>query len=330
MILAFVEHERGRLADESLEALTLARRATSASEDQLQAVMIGEPANGGAGSREALGTLGAFGVGTVHVASGERLSEYAPLAWARAVAQACERSGAGVVVAPGTERGNEVMAHVAAILELPMAANCTEVRGGDPLEVTRLRWGGSLLEEALLDGTPKLVTVAPHAVAAEPAGSEHGDAAILSFEPSLTDSDVVVRVTGREQPPAGRISLGEARVVVGGGRGMGGADGFKPLEELADLLGGAVGCSRAVTSAGWRPHSDQIGQTGARIAPELYIACGISGAIQHIVGCKAAKRILAINIDPEAPILAQADYAILGDARQVVSALVAELRASGA
>jgi electron transfer flavoprotein alpha subunit len=128
------------------------------------------------------------------------------------------------------------------------------------------------------------------------------------------------------EPEEGGVSLPRARVVVGGGRGLGGAEAFDLLEELAGLLGGAVGCSRAVTSLGWRPHSDQIGQTGTRIAPDLYIACGISGAIQHMVGCKGSKRILVVNTDPQAPILAKADYAVIGDVREVVPAVSAEMR----
>jgi electron transfer flavoprotein alpha subunit len=122
------------------------------------------------------------------------------------------------------------------------------------------------------------------------------------------------------------VLLTDARVVVGGGRGVGSAEGFKALEELANLLGGAVGGSRVVTNLGWRSHADQIGQTGARIAPELYIACGISGAIQHIVGCKAAKRILAINTDKDAPMVARADYAVIGDVQEILPALLQELR----
>jgi electron transfer flavoprotein alpha subunit len=124
----------------------------------------------------------------------------------------------------------------------------------------------------------------------------------------------------------GSIALADARVVVGGGRGVGGAAGFAALQDLAALLGGTIGVSRAVTSAGWRPHAEQVGQTGARIAPELYIACGISGAIQHIVGCKAARKILAINTDPDAPIMARADYALIGDLKTIVPALSAEIR----
>ena len=129
-------------------------------------------------------------------------------------------------------------------------------------------------------------------------------------------------------PPGGpgRVPA-TARVVVGGGRGVGEADGFAPLEELADSLGGVVGVSRVVTSEGWRPHKQQVGQTGTKITPELYLACGISGAIQHIAGCAGAKHIIAINTDPGAPILAHADYAIIGDLHQVIPALVAALRA---
>jgi electron transfer flavoprotein alpha subunit len=316
-VLVFLEQASGAVDETSLEALTVARAAASSGQP-VHALVVGTPPH----------VPGGLGVRAVHVAEDEALTAYAPAAWARAVAETAGRVDATLVVAAGTDRGNEVAAHAAAILGRPMAANCVEVGDGDPLPVTRVRWGGSLLEEAILSGSPNVLTVAPHAVAAEPspAGVEPE---ISRFRPAFEEGDLVVRVGATEPPPAGTVSLGDARVVVGGGRGMGGADGFEVLEELAGLLGGAVGCSRAVTSAGWRPHSDQIGQTGARIAPDLYIACGISGAIQHIVGCKAAKRIMTINTDPEAPILAQSDYAIVGDARQVVAAIVAELREGG-
>jgi electron transfer flavoprotein alpha subunit len=149
---------------------------------------------------------------------------------------------------------------------------------------------------------------------------------VVPFHPTLSKKDFRVRVANLVERPAGRVSLTEAKVVVGGGRGVGGAEGFRPLEELAELLGGTVGCSRVVTSAGWRPHTDQIGQTGVRIAPDIYIACGISGATQHIVGCRGAKHILVINTDAEAPIMTQADYAVIGDVREFVPALNAEIR----
>jgi electron transfer flavoprotein alpha subunit len=243
--------------------------------------------------------------------------EYAPEAWAQALVELEPEA----VVAAGTDRGHEVMAHVAARLEAPLAANCVEVRvDGDAFLLTRQRWGGSLLEEARLAGTPKLLTVAPHAVAADDVPVE-----VKELAPRLEES-VRVRVARREEPEAGAVRLDTARVVVGGGRGVGSAEGFAALEELAGLLGGVVGGSRVVTNLGWRPHADQVGQTGARIAPELYIACGISGAIQHIVGCKAAKRILVINTDKDAPIVARADYAAIGDLHEIVPAIVEELR----
>jgi electron transfer flavoprotein alpha subunit len=254
----------------------------------------------------------------------DRLGEYAPEAWAQAVIELAPE----VVVAPGTDRGHEVLAHVAARLDVPLAANVVEAKvDGDALQLTRQRWGGSLLEEANLTGTPKLLTVAAHAVEARPAGVA---TTLEEFRPTLGDEHFVVRVTRREEPSAGAVRLDTARVVVGGGRGVGSKEGFEVLEELADLLGGAVGGSRVVTNLGWRPHSDQVGQTGARIAPDLYIACGVSGAIQHIVGCKSAKRLLVINKDETAPIVARADWAVIGDLHEIVPAIVAELRKNGA
>jgi electron transfer flavoprotein alpha subunit len=242
--------------------------------------------------------------------------DYAPEAWAEAMVEL----GPEVVVAVGTDRGHEVLAHAAARLDAPLAANCVDVQvDGDSFLVTRQLWGGSLLEEASLTGSPKLLTVAPHVVPAAEAPAD-----VRELTPTLTDAHV--RVVRREEPEAGTIRLDTARVVVGGGRGVGSAEGFAALEELAGLLGGAVGGSRVVTNLGWRPHADQVGQTGARIAPDLYIACGISGAIQHIVGCKAAKRILVVNKDEHAPIVARADYAVIGDLQEIVPAIVAELR----
>jgi electron transfer flavoprotein alpha subunit len=254
----------------------------------------------------------------------DRLDEYAPEAWAEAVIEL----EPDMVVAPGTDRGHEVLAHVAARLGVPLAANVVEAKAdGEALQLTRQRWGGSLLEEATLTGTPKLLTVAPHAIEARSTGVA---TTLEEFRPTLGDEHFVVRVSRREEPSAGAVRLDTARVVVGGGRGVGSKEGFEVLEELADLLGGAVGGSRVVTNLGWRPHSDQVGQTGARIAPDLYIACGVSGAIQHIVGCKSAKRMLVINKDETAPIVARADWAVIGDLHEVVPAIVAELRKNGA
>jgi electron transfer flavoprotein alpha subunit len=235
---------------------------------------------------------------------------YQPSAWAAAIAA----EPADAIVAAGSDRGNELLAHVAAHLEQPFAANVTAVDGDT---VTRIRWGGSLLEQARLHGSPRILTVAPHT---QPA------AAAVPVEPLQTTDDGSPCVLQTVSESDGGISLRDAKVVVSGGRGVGSAEAFAIIEELAGLLGGAVGCSRVVTSAGWRPHSDQVGQTGTKISADLYVACGISGATQHIAGAKGAKKILAINSDPEAPILASADYAVIGDLHQVVPAISAELR----
>jgi len=237
---------------------------------------------------------------------------YAPAAWAEAIAAAAE--GAGAIVAAGSDRGNELLAHVAARLDQPFAANVTAIDGD---VVTRVRWGGSLLEEARLHGTPRILSVAPHT---QPA------AEAVTAEQLTVDTEGAVRVLETVSESTGGVSLRDAKVVVSGGRGVGSAEAFAIIEELAGLLGGAVGCSRVVTSAGWRPHADQVGQTGTKISADLYVACGISGATQHIAGAKGAKKILAINTDPEAPIFASADYAVIGDLHEIVPAISAELR----
>ena len=318
-VLVFVEHAGGEPDRLSLEALALGRSVAGALGAPLDAILVGS--GGGA----AAARLGAHGVGLAHVAEDARLDDYAPAAWAAATRAVVAVRSPAAVLAAGSERGNEVLAHVAARGGVPMAANVVEVTPGDSWRLVRQRWAGSLLEDAALDAPIRVMSVAPHAVAADAAMPSAPAPTVSTFEPEIEPDDLVARVVSREARASTGVSLGDAKVVVGGGRGVGSAEGFARLEELANLLGGAVGGSRVVTSLGWRPHADQIGQTGLRIAPDLYIACGISGAIQHIVGCKAAKRILAINTDPESPIMAVADYAVIGDLSTVVPAITAEI-----
>ena len=316
-VLVYLEHGADGVDEPSLQALTLARslgrpsvEAVVACNSLLQALPD---------------ALGGHGVERLHVAEREVFESHAPLAIAEAIVELARRIGATAVVGPGTERGNEVLAHVAALTDQPLAANCVAAslaEGG--AAVTRVRWGGSLLEEARVDGSPVLLTVQPHAVAIEETG---GDApAAEAFQPTLSETAQATRVVERVGESGGGISLADAKVVVSAGRGAGSPEGFAGVEELAALLGGAVGCSRAVTMAGWRPHTDQVGQTGTKIAPDLYVACGISGATQHMAGCKGAKRILAINKDPGAPIMSIADYAVIGDLHDILPAISAEIR----
>ncbi|MFB6205624.1 MAG: electron transfer flavoprotein subunit alpha/FixB family protein [Haloglomus sp.] len=311
MVLAVVDATDDAVADETRQAVTLARDIADQADESLQAVAFGEAVDAVAA------TLGDYGVDTVHAAAHEALETYAPEAWATAVSQCIDAVDPDAVVAPGDDRGPEVLAHVAAKRDLPMVAECVEVTVDDTYELTRQRWGGTLLEHATLTAETNLLTVAANEVSATTAT---GDAAVESFTPTLRDDDLRVTLDEVETSDEAGVPLPEARVVVGGGRGTDGD--FSALEELAEhLSNAAVGSSRAAVNEGWRPHDDQIGQTGNKIAPEIYIACGISGAVQHMVGCKGAEHLLAVNTDPEAAIVQKADWAVIADLHEVVPAV---------
>lgn len=313
MLLVVLEHDRGELSEASLEGLTAGRQLAARLGLALHAVSIGADLSAVAAD---------YGAVSTHIVDHELLGDYGPEAWGEAIAQLTDSLAPTAVVACGTDRGNEVLAQLAARRDLPMVANCLDVTPGEPWTLTRTRWGGSLLEEATLTAPLKLLTFAHHAVDAV----AHGVAvATAVFVPELDASLARTVVRNRVVRIAG-VTLSTARVVVGGGRGVGSADGFAPLEALAAELSGVVGCSRAVTNNGWRNHTDQVGQTGTRIAPDIYIACGISGAIQHWVGAMASKTILAINTDKDANMVAKAGYAVIGDLHEVVPAITAELR----
>ena len=320
MILAPIETEHNAINELSLQALTVARKLARVLDCSLEATLIAADID------SVQGQLGDYGVSKVHIIDHEHLESYAPDAWASSLEQLIETTQPEAVIASGTQRGNEVLARLAARTNLPLAANCTEIAPGDSYTITRIRWGGTLLEEATLSGNPKLMTVAPHVIDPKQADTKSDPGASI-FTPKLDKKDLRVRVKQYVHKEKG-VALGTASVVVGGGRGVGSSEGFAVLEELAQALGGVVGASRVATNEGWRSHSDQIGQTGTRIAPEIYIACGISGATQHIVGCAGAKNILVINTDPEAPIISKAEYAIIGDLHEVVPALTEKVKAS--
>ncbi len=315
-LLVICDHDRGHLAEASLEALAFGRPLAVAAGLELAAVVIG------VGAEAASTDLAAHGAETVHLASHDLLTDFGPEAWGETVVQLVRATGATAVLACGTDRGNEVLAQVAARLEVPFVANCRTVQPADgDWSMTRIQWGGSLLEDATLSADVKIVSVAHHVVEVTQADSPAAGA-VAPFRPNLDPSLSATVVVDRVVLSQG-ITLATSPVVVGGGRGVGSAEGFETLEELASELGGVVGC---VTNNGWRPHSDQVGQTGTRIAPEIYIASGISGAIQHWVGAMAAKNILAINIDPEANMVTRAGHAVIADLHQVIPAITAEIR----
>jgi electron transfer flavoprotein alpha subunit len=315
MILVLVDQDRGELDQLSLRALTAARKLGQ----DVEAVVIGKE------GAALAGIVGEYGAKVLHVASHANITDYTPMASGRALKDLVEKLKPAAVLAAGSPRGNEQLAHLGAFLDLPMAAECSEITLGSPHHVLRARWAGNLIESANVHADILIATVL--AFSTEPESANGGAATVAEFEPALEPQDYAVKVLSRDAGESkGGVTLNDAKVIVSGGRGVGGPDGFGQIEELANLLGGTVGCSRVVTSSGWRPHAEQVGQTGTKVAPDLYIAAGISGAMQHIAGMKNSKTIVVINTDPEAPILGYADYAIIGDLHQVIPALTSAIR----
>jgi electron transfer flavoprotein alpha subunit len=317
MILVLVDHDRGELDQLSLRALTAARKLGQ----NVEAVVVGKE------GAALAGIIGEYGAKTLHVAVHASVTDYTPMATGRALKDLVEKLKPAAVLAAGSPRGNEQLAHLAAFLDLPMAAECSEITLGTPHHVLRARWAGNLIESANVHS--ELLIASVLAFSTEPESANGAAAQVVEFEPALQPADYAVKVLSRDAGESkGGVTLVDAKVIVSGGRGVGGPDGFGQIEELAALLGGTVGCSRVVTSSGWRPHAEQVGQTGTKVAPDLYIAAGISGAMQHIAGMKNSKTIVVINTDPEAPILSYADYAIIGDLHQVIPALTSAIRAA--
>ena len=322
MILVLAELDlHGAAVEVSLETLTFARSLSEAGGGvPVDAVVVGEV------SPALQAQLAAYAVRDVHQLTGAGFEAFAGAAWASGIETVLVTTRSVVVMAAGTPRGGEVLAHLAARTGAAMAANVVSFEGLSPFVVNRQVVGGQAVEEMRLSTRPTIFTVAGHAVEASPAATP-APAAVIEHAPELAEADLVARVVSTEQPePDLSGSLKSARVVVGAGRGAGGEDGFDGLLELADLLGAPLGVSRVVTSLGWRPHHEQVGQTGSRISPDLYIPCGISGAIQHWAGCSSAKAILAINTDPDAPMVTKATHAVIGDLHEVVPAINAEIR----
>jgi electron transfer flavoprotein alpha subunit len=322
MILVLVEKDlAGDAVEVSLETLTFARSLSEAGGGvPIDVVVVGDV------SPALRSELAAYGVRDVHALTGPAFDAFAGAAWASGIETVLAATRSVVVTAAGTPRGGEVLAHLAARAGLPMAANVLSFGGLSPFVVTRQVVGGQALEEMQLAGRPAVFTVAGHAVEAAPAATA-GSAEVREHAPEVAEADLVARVVSTDEPePDLSGGLTSARVVVGAGRGAGSADGFADLLELADLLGAPLGVSRVVTSLGWRPHHEQVGQTGSRISPDLYIPCGISGAIQHWAGCSSAKAILAINTDADAPMVTRATHAVIGDLHEVVPAINAEIR----
>jgi electron transfer flavoprotein alpha subunit len=312
-VLVLAEHDGGEVKKVTVELLAAARR-------------LGEPSVvwAGGGAEEARARLAEFGAARVYVAGSADLAGFVVAPKAELLAMlVAEKSPAAVLVA-GTAEGKEVAGRLAVKTGSGVLTDAVDVQAGpDGPVAEQPNFGGAITVHSVVTAGTPVIAVRPNSVAAEPAA---GAAELEIVEFAASEAAKGARITEHAVAEKGeRPDLAEAEIVVSGGRGTGSADGFKVIEELADALGAAVGASRAVTDAGWYPHAFQVGQTGKTVSPQLYVAVGISGAIQHRAGMQTSKTILAVNKDPEAPIFEIADYGVVGDLFKVVPQLIDEI-----
>lgn len=269
--------------------------------------------------------LGGYGLKKVYIADDDKLGQYSTTAYAKVVAGAVESLAADAVIFPASAMGKDLAPRVAAKLKAGLATDCIAVRGEDgSIIATRPVYAGKAQIDIRFNSPKKILTLRPNVFS--PGTANGSPASVEKIAMDLQESDFASRVTGVSVAKAGRPDLTEADIIVSGGRGLGGPENFKMIEELADVLGAAVGASRAVVDAGWRPHDDQVGQTGKTVSPSLYVAVAISGAIQHLAGMSSSKYIVAVNKDKDAPIFQVADYGIVGDAFEIIPELTGHLK----
>lgn len=321
-VLAVVEQREGKIRGVSHEVVSAAVRVGQGMGASVEALVVG-----GAGVSGEAGALGRFGAQKVRVAELEVLEDYHPEGYARVVADAIRDGDYSAVVFPATTQGKDLAPRVAALLDVPLASDVTglEVDGGT-LVATRPVFSGKAFSTVTFSASPALVSIRPNVF---PATETPGDGAVESYTPEGVDSGSwKIKIRAFEAAGSGAKDVAEASVVVSGGRGMKGPENWGLLDDLKDALGSdaALGASRAVVDAGWRPHSEQVGQTGKTVAPKMYFAIGISGAIQHLAGMRTSGTIVAVNKDKDAPIFQVADYGIVGDLFEVVPALAQEIR----
>ena len=315
MILIVVEHANGKVSKSTWEMVTAARELGR--EAPVTALVLGR-------GIASIAAEIARGVDQVLVADLPTLAQYDPELWSAAVAQIATEGEASVVLIGGSRSGREYSPRVAVKLDAPLLEDVISLKiNGGTLIAQRYTYLARVTETIETTGSVAVVTIKPGIF--NPA-SPRAEAA-EQFDVDLSLSTQRFKVTGKTAERSSRVSLAEAGIVVSGGRGVGSAEGFTHyVEALADQLGAAVGATRAIVDAGWRPYSEQVGQTGKTVQPKLYIAVGISGAVQHLSGMNKSKTIVAINRDAEAPIFKIADYGIVGDVPQLVPAILAELK----
>jgi electron transfer flavoprotein alpha subunit len=318
-IWVFVEQFKGVMAQPSFEALGVARRLAGDTGGRVTALLFGQ------GVQDLAADAIAHGADEVLLADDATLADFRAEPYAALLVSLAREKQPQLVLAGATTRGRDLLGMAAVDLNASALADVTDIRVADGrVETTRPVYAGKLLATASGDSQPVLVTLRPRAFARpEPDTARTGE--ITAVPAVMPEDDVVTKVLDYAVQE-GQVSLADARIIVSGGRGVGGPEGFEPVRDLASALGGAMGASRAAVDAGWIPYAHQVGQTGKTVAPDLYIAVGISGAIQHQAGMRSAKTIVAINKDAEAPIFKLARYGVVGDLFKILPALTAEFK----
>jgi electron transfer flavoprotein alpha subunit len=317
-ILTFAEQRDGQLRRASLEVVSEAKRQAGAFGGTVATVAIGPGTEGLAGE------LASYGADKVHVFDAAAYGDYATEAWAKAVASVIEEMKPDVVFFPATAMGKDLAPRVAAKVGAGMATDCVTLEAKDgKLTARRPMYAGKAYATVEWEGGPRIASLRPNVFPLETPDTSRTPEVVKGS----ADTASRARVTATEATAKGKIELTEAQIIVSGGRGLKGPEHFHLVTELAEALGAAVGASRAVVDAGWVDHQLQVGQTGKTVSPSLYVACGISGAIQHLAGMSSSKYIAAINKDPDAPIFKVANYGILGDVFEVLPKLTEAAKA---
>ena len=321
-VLAFAEQRDGQVGGSARETVGVAARLAEGLGGAAHALVLGAP-----GTSESVRSLGSVGAEAITVVEHEALAEYNPEAYAGPVVEHVASGRYGAVVFPASTLGKDLAPRVAARLDVPLATDVTgvDVESGT-VRITRPVYSGKAFARLEIEATPVIVSIRPNVFAAP---ERDAAGAVTTVTPEIDPSTWRVRVLERKAGSEGALDVSEATTIVSGGRGMKEPSNWHLLEGLRDAIGTgvALGASRAVVDAGWRPHGEQVGQTGKTVAPKLYIAVGISGAIQHLAGMRTSKTIVAINRDADAPIFNIADYGIVGDLFEVVPRLAEEIAA---
>jgi electron transfer flavoprotein alpha subunit len=319
----FVAEQRdGKLRKVSFEVASAARRLADEAGATVTGILVG-----GAGVAAEAEKLGAYGADKMIVVENDAVKDYIPMAYSQVITKIVQEGAPAVLLVPGSVNCKDLSARLAAALGVGLAIDCVDLKldGDKKLVAQRPIYAGKAMAEIMPLGEPQMASTRPNVMPlVEPDESKKPE--VVTADAAVDPAGFKTILTDISKDTSGKIELTEADIIVSGGRGMKGPENYNILEEMAEVLGAAVGASRSAVDAGWRPHTDQVGQTGKVVSPNLYIACGISGAIQHLAGMSSSKFIVAINKDPEAPIFQKADYGVVADLFDAVPIMTQEFK----